>query len=116
MKGGLRSDIFGPELRHQRELRGWSGAELAHAAGFHPATISNLERGLKGFSRTTVERLIAALGEDSAQPLLRAAGLYHSPDPLSEDVLRDLEQRLHTASPHYRRALRHVLRTLETIA
>ena len=116
-KQSLWTEWFGPELRHQRELRGWTAAELARRSGYDASTIKQIERG-KGYGRATLEHLIEALGEEAAVPLIRASGfgLDRSPDPLSDDLLRALDRRLKTASPQKRRALRNVLRALEKTA
>lgn len=37
---------FGRRLRSVRDMRGLSQLETAHRAGYHPQTLSNLERGL----------------------------------------------------------------------
>ena len=117
MKGVLRTGDLAPELIHQRELRGWSGDELAKRVGVHPGTISKIEHGQSpGIASATLSALVVAMGEDSRIPLLRAAGVLHDPDPLTTDVLRDLERRWPTWSPHKQRAYRHLLRVLEHLA
>jgi transcriptional regulator with XRE-family HTH domain len=49
-------------LRHLRQLQGWSQEEFAFEAGIHRTYISDLERGLRNPTITVVERLAKALG------------------------------------------------------
>jgi len=53
--------VFGERLRELREQRGETQRSLAEAAGFPHPYISNMERGLKVPSLTTLLRLAVAL-------------------------------------------------------
>lgn len=57
---------FGKWLREQRRAKGWTGEQLAEAAGTASGVISNLERGLRRPSRDMVGRLATALFGDPA--------------------------------------------------
>ena len=52
---------FGRALRLRRERQGLSQEELGFASEIHRTYISELERGLKNPSLTTIARLAAAL-------------------------------------------------------
>jgi transcriptional regulator with XRE-family HTH domain len=52
---------FGHALRSEREARGFSQEELGFRSEVHRTYISELERGLKNPSLTTLHRLATAL-------------------------------------------------------
>lgn len=53
---------FGPALRRERERQGYTGRELADAAGCSPAAVSDIERETRGASLELAVRLARALG------------------------------------------------------
>ncbi|NOU26887.1 MAG: helix-turn-helix transcriptional regulator [Polyangiaceae bacterium] len=60
---------FGEALRHSRQRRGWTQAELADAAGISPNYVARLERGELSPSLFVAVRLATAL-EMSVEGLL----------------------------------------------
>ena len=56
------AELFGQRLRQLRNDRGVTQVELAEASGLIDTYISDMERGLKVPSLTTILRLAAALG------------------------------------------------------
>jgi XRE family transcriptional regulator, regulator of sulfur utilization len=68
--------LFGRNVRHFREERGWSQERLAQAADLDRSYISDIERGARNPTLVIVARLAGALGLDPAS-LLAATG---SPD------------------------------------
>jgi transcriptional regulator with XRE-family HTH domain len=63
---------FGNALRSEREARGLSQEELGFRSEVHRTYISELERGLKNPSLTTLHRLARAL-RTTKSTLVRAA-------------------------------------------
>ncbi|WP_316228740.1 helix-turn-helix transcriptional regulator [Bradyrhizobium sp. SZCCHNR1045] len=56
---------FGQRLRLKRNKCGLSQEELAHRSGLHRTYVSQIERGLKSPSLSTIYALAAALDEDA---------------------------------------------------
>lgn len=54
----------GDAVRHARQERGWTQAELAERAGFSPNYVARLERGELGPSLFVAHRLCLTLGID----------------------------------------------------
>jgi transcriptional regulator with XRE-family HTH domain len=53
---------FGWNVRRERERKGMTQEELAHAAGVHPTQVSHIETGKRNARFATIVRLAAALG------------------------------------------------------
>lgn len=56
---------FGRRLRLKRKDHALSQEDLAHICGLHRTYVSQLERGIKSPSLTTIYALAAALDEDA---------------------------------------------------
>ena len=56
---------FGRRLQDRRVKRGLSQEELAHQSGLHRTYISQIERGLKSPTLSTIYAIASALEEDA---------------------------------------------------
>jgi transcriptional regulator with XRE-family HTH domain len=54
--------ILGQDVRIARVQKGWTGSELAHAAGVSPATVSKIENGEAAVSVGNVLNIAAIAG------------------------------------------------------
>jgi transcriptional regulator with XRE-family HTH domain len=52
----------GLNVRQARLVKGWSQEELAHRADLHRTYISQVERGVKNATMTSIEKVAKALG------------------------------------------------------
>ena len=52
----------GSHIRTARTAKGWSQEELADRASIHQTYVSQLERGVKNATLTSMEKLAVALG------------------------------------------------------
>jgi transcriptional regulator with XRE-family HTH domain len=68
-KRSPEAEIFGKTLRRLREERGLTQEKLAHAAGLTTSYTSDLERGLKVPSLTTILALAGALQVEPVEML-----------------------------------------------
>ena len=75
-----------PGLKGWRERHGMNQQELARAAGLAQQSVSKVERGTKGCSEATAQRLADALGVELAD-LLRAQEEGRSPPRVSHPSL-----------------------------
>lgn len=99
-------------VRQLRERRGWTQAQLAHAAQLTRGTVSRVERGAERPRGRTAEALAQALGVGAAELLGLTAGqgeLFPSVDSRRMAVLRRLlgldDDAFERAEPHLARAL-----------
>lgn len=76
-------------LRLEREMRGWSLADLAARAGVAKATISKIEREEISPTATTLVRLAAAFDLTLAGLLLRAEGVERLSRAADQPVWHD---------------------------
>jgi len=63
--------LFGNNVRHFRQLRGWSQEELAEATGLHRTYISGIETGRRNPSLLIVSKIAAVLDVPPEQLLER---------------------------------------------
>jgi transcriptional regulator with XRE-family HTH domain len=61
------AEAFGKRVRELRLEKGMTQEQLAEAAGLHPTFISNVERGYRNSTLSTLVRLADALGEKPAE-------------------------------------------------
>lgn len=112
--------MIGPTLRHYRERAGLSQRALAERAGVGYTTIGRIERPGTSAARPglgVMLAIIAALDDPEAETaLLAASGYDRRADPLTDDVLRDVERHLATVSAERKRALLRAFETLTRIA
>lgn len=108
--------MIGSILQHHRERMGLSQRELAERAGMPHRTIGRLERERDRIPELpTIWALAAALDDEGAAALLAAVGLQ-PPDPLADEVLRDVETKLQAMSEARKRALLRAFEILVRIA
>ena len=75
---------MGFRLRSARSARGLSQRELAEAASLSRSSIERIEAGARRTRRSTLQRIVAALGEEEALIDELAALAGHSLAPESE--------------------------------
>lgn len=116
---GSAQEIFGRRVRAMREARGWTQAELAEFAGLDVSYVSQVERGLRDPSLSSITALAKGLGvglgelvghEAATTPgtilLTRLAGELGTPTPEQATLwirlirtLRETAEGLVTPSP-----------------
>lgn len=82
------SELFSARLKASRDLRQWSQAELARAAGLPPSSIAHFEAGSRKPSFDNLRRLANALEVTTDYLLGRvdSPGLAQAGDPLYRDA------------------------------
>ena len=73
--------VIGDRIRNLRNERGWSQEELAHRSDISPSHIGRLERGERGATIHSLERVTNALGV-TIEELFR----FSSPDYAVKDT------------------------------
>lgn len=91
-------------FREWRKKRQMTQEELAELVGVTPPSISQLERGLQGFSDSTLEALAVALGCSPGDLLMR--------NPLDEDAPWSIWDSVKQSPPDTRRAIVAVVETM----
>jgi transcriptional regulator with XRE-family HTH domain len=71
--------LFGENVRHHRQQKGWSQQRLAEAADLDRTYISDIERGARNPTLATAARLATALDVDVPLLLMPAAPNTISP-------------------------------------
>jgi transcriptional regulator with XRE-family HTH domain len=82
---------FGDRLRHSREEKGLSQAELAQKTGFQPSAISHFESGRRAPSFDNLKKLADALAV-SIDYLLGRESLPTTAGPVAEKLFRNFER------------------------
>ncbi len=77
--GGFAESALAERLKHEREARGWSLADLATRAGVSRAMISRIERAEASPTAVLLARLAAAFGLSLSALLARAEADAESP-------------------------------------
>lgn len=54
-------NIIGQRIRDKRKEKGWTQEELAEKTGMHPTYVGKLERGEKGATIDSLEKIVNAL-------------------------------------------------------
>lgn len=91
-------------FREWRKKRQLTQEELAERVGVTPPSISQLERGLQGFSDSTLEAVADALGCSPGDLLMR--------NPLDEDAPWSIWDSVKQSPPDTRRAIVAVVETM----
>lgn len=91
-------------FREWRKFRGFTQEELAEAIGVTPPSISQLERGLQGWTDSTLESLAIALSCNPGDLLMR--------NPLDTDAPWSLQDQLMKAEPAKKREIFAVIETM----
>lgn len=79
-------------IRQWRKFRGLTLERLADRVGMTAGNLSNLERGVQGYTQPTLENLAEALGTDPASLLMR--------DPTHDDSLWTLWEQAKPGERH----------------
>jgi transcriptional regulator with XRE-family HTH domain len=91
-------------FKEWRKHRGMTQEELAEAIGVTPPSISQLERGIQGFSDSTLEALAYSLNCNPGDLLMR--------NPLDEDAPWTIWDNVKKSDPVKRRAIIAVVETM----
>lgn len=86
------AEVVGSALRSRREERGMSLGALARAAGVGKGTLSEIERGVRNPTLSTVYALAAALGVPLATLLAGRPGVEVSSPGVTARLLEAVEQ------------------------
>lgn len=86
----MLTELFSIALKHYRELAGMSQEDLASAAELDRTYVSQLERGLKSPTLTSLQKLAACLGVE-AQHLLREPCGMNSPRVPTDYTMREVD-------------------------